>query len=104
MFDVRFLPNPYFEARLRDRNGEDPEVAEYVLKHARSDALREQLRGLLGFLLPLYEEEGKAYLTIGIGCTGGQHRSVAIVEALAAELRAGGREVNVQHRELERVR
>jgi UPF0042 nucleotide-binding protein len=104
LFDVRFLPNPYFEAALRERTGEDPEVAEYVLKHARSDALREHLRGLLGFLLPLYEEEGKAYLTIGIGCTGGQHRSVAIVDALAAELRAGGREVNVQHRELERVR
>jgi UPF0042 nucleotide-binding protein len=104
LFDVRFLPNPYFEAALRERTGEDPEVAEYVLKHARSDALREHLRGLLGFLPPLYEEEGKAYLTIGIGCTGGQHRSVAIVDALAAELRAGGREVNVQHRELERVR
>ena len=104
MFDVRFLPNPYFEPDLRARTGEDPAVAEFVLKNAPSEALLERLRELLHFLLPLYDDEGRAYLTIGIGCTGGQHRSVAIVEALAGELRGRGREVNVEHRELERVR
>jgi UPF0042 nucleotide-binding protein len=102
LFDVRFLPNPHFEPELRPRTGEDSAVAEYVLKNARAEGLFEQLRGLLRFLLPLYDAEGKAYLTIGIGCTGGQHRSPAIVAALAAELRAAGREVNVHHRELER--
>jgi UPF0042 nucleotide-binding protein len=102
MFDVRFLPNPHFEPELRPQTGEDAEVAEYVLKNPRAEGLFDELRGLLRFLLPLYDAEGKAYLTIGIGCTGGRHRSPAIANALAAELRAAGREVNVEHRELER--
>ncbi len=101
LFDVRFLPNPYFEERLRSRTGHDPEVAEYVLKSERGAALIEQLTGLLRFLLPLYDAEGKAYLTVGIGCTGGRHRSVAIANALAGELRGDGREVNVEHRDVE---
>lgn len=101
LFDVRFLPNPYFEERLRPRTGHDPEVAEYVLKSERGEALIGQLSGLLRFLLPLYDAEGKAYLTIGIGCTGGRHRSVAIANALAEQLRADGREVNVEHRDVE---
>ncbi len=104
MFDVRFLPNPHFEADLRPRTGEEPEVAAFVLDNPRAKGLFEELRGLLRFLLPLYDAEGKAYLTIGIGCTGGRHRSPAIANALAAELRATGREVNVEHRELERER
>jgi UPF0042 nucleotide-binding protein len=103
LFDVRFLPNPHFEPRLRPRTGEDPEVAEYVLKNDRASALMDRLLGLLTFLLPLYEEEGKPYLTVGIGCTGGRHRSVAILNALAEELRAGGRDVNVTHRDVEKV-
>jgi len=104
LFDVRFLPNPHFEPALRPRTGLDPEVAEYVLKERRTQSLLERLRDLLGFLLPLYDGEGKAYLTIGIGCTGGRHRSVAIACALAEGLRAGGREVNLEHRELGRGR
>ena len=102
LFDVRFLPNPYFEERLRPLSGSDPEVAEYVLKHPRGAALVDRLLDLLDFLLPLYDAEGKAYLTVGIGCTGGRHRSVAIANALAAELRGAGREVNVEHRDVER--
>jgi len=102
LFDVRFLPNPHFEARLRPRTGHDPEVAEYVLKHPTAQALLQRLRELLAFLIPLYEGEGKAYLTIAVGCTGGQHRSVAIANEIAAELRRGGREVNVAHRDVER--
>lgn len=102
MFDVRFLPNPHFEARLRPRTGHDPEVAEFVVKHPTAQALLQRLRDLLAFLIPLYEGEGKAYLTIAIGCTGGQHRSVALVDEIAGELRRAGREVNVAHRDVER--
>lgn len=100
LFDVRFLPNPHFEPALRAGTGEDPAVARYVLENPRSAELLGRLRDLLGFLLPLYDREGKAYLTIGIGCTGGRHRSVAIANALAQELRAEGREVNVSHRDV----
>ncbi|HEX9813560.1 MAG TPA: RNase adapter RapZ [Myxococcota bacterium] len=102
LFDVRFLPNPYFEERLRERSGKDPEVADYVLKNALGTALFERLCDLCKFLVPLYDQEGKAYVTIGVGCTGGRHRSVAIVEALAASIRSTGREVNVEHRDVGR--
>jgi UPF0042 nucleotide-binding protein len=102
LFDVRFLPNPYFEERLRDRSGSDPEVADYVLKNSLGTALFERLCDLCNFLVPLYDQEGKAYVTIGVGCTGGRHRSVAIVEALAESIRSTGREVNVEHRDVER--
>jgi UPF0042 nucleotide-binding protein len=102
LFDVRFLPNPYFEERLRPRSGLDAEVADYVMDNERGKAFFERLSSLVRFLLPLYEAEGKSYLTIGIGCTGGRHRSVSIAEALAGELRRAGREVNVEHRDVER--
>ena len=102
LFDVRFLPNPHFEPDLRERTGAEKEVAEFVLENPRAGELLQRLRGFLGFLLPLYDGEGKAYLTIGIGCTGGRHRSVAIADALAAALRLAGREVNVSHRDVER--
>jgi UPF0042 nucleotide-binding protein len=104
LFDVRFLPNPHFDAALRERSGNEAEVAEYVLKNERAEALMARLREFLGFLLPLYDAEGKAYLAIGVGCTGGRHRSVAVVNALARDLRQGGREVNVVHRDLEGAR
>ncbi len=97
---MRFLPNPHFEPALRARTGEDPEVAKFVLENPRAAELMGRLRDLLSFLLPLYDQEGKAYLTIGIGCTGGQHRSVAIASALGQVLRAEGREVNVSHRDV----
>ena len=102
LFDVRFLPNPQFEDHLRAGTGRDPEVAEYVLKSVEGAELVERLGELLAFLLPLYDAEGKAYLTIGVGCTGGRHRSVAVAETLADELRRVGREVNVEHRDVER--
>jgi UPF0042 nucleotide-binding protein len=82
LFDVRFLPNPHFVAALRPHTGRDPEVKRYV---NRAEATHEFLRhtlNLLKFLVPQYANEGKSYLTIGIGCTGGRHRSVAIAEAL----------------------
>jgi RNase adapter protein RapZ len=102
LFDVRFLPNPHFEPELRPRTGLDPDVSKYVVTHERAQALVERLRALLAYLLPLYDEEGKAYLTVGVGCTGGRHRSVAIVEVLADHLRAAGRIVNVTHRDVEK--
>jgi UPF0042 nucleotide-binding protein len=102
VFDVRFLRNPHFHPTLRPRTGLDPEVAAYALDEERGIGLLARLRDLLQFLLPLYETEGKAYLTVAVGCTGGRHRSVAVVEALAPELRVGGREVNVNHRDVEK--
>jgi UPF0042 nucleotide-binding protein len=102
LFDVRFLPNPYFEVGLREQTGRDAPVAEYVLKATRGAAFFERLRDWLRFLLPLYDSEGKAYVTIGVGCTGGRHRSVVVAEALASTLRADGREVNVEHRDVEK--
>jgi UPF0042 nucleotide-binding protein len=102
LFDVRFLPNPFFENALRDRTGLEAQVSEYVLKSTRGAAFFDRLRDWLRFLLPLYDTEGKAYVTIGVGCTGGRHRSVAIAEALASTLREGDREVNVVHRDVEK--
>lgn len=102
VFDVRFLPNPHFDPALRPRTGEDREVAEYVLRGENARGLMEHLRQLLLFLVPLYDAEGKAYLSVSVGCTGGRHRSVAIANALADELRSRGREVNVTHRDMER--
>jgi UPF0042 nucleotide-binding protein len=103
LFDVRFLPNPHFEPGLRERTGRDAEVAGYVLDNPRGADLFERLTSWLEFLLPLYDAEGKAYVTIGLGCTGGRHRSVALVEALAEQLRKRGREVNVEHRDVEKA-
>ena len=102
LFDVRFLPNPYFEAALRQGTGLDAPVASYVLDSERGQEFSARLDHFVDYLLPFYDEEGKAYLTIGVGCTGGRHRSVALAEALGARLRAAGREVNVSHRDVER--
>jgi UPF0042 nucleotide-binding protein len=103
VFDVRFLPNPHFEARLREKTGTDPEVAGFALENDRARELLRHLRELLSFLLPLYDGEGKAYLTVAVGCTGGHHRSVAVLEALASDLRRMGREVSVLHRDAEKA-
>jgi UPF0042 nucleotide-binding protein len=101
-FDVRFLPNPFFEDRLRAHTGRDRDVAEYVVKSPGGEALLQRIRDLLELLLPVYDAEGKAYLTIGVGCTGGRHRSVAISERLAQDLRREGRDVNLEHRDVGR--
>lgn len=102
MFDVRFLPNPYFDETLRAFSGQDPPVARFVMESPRGSLFFQKLCEWLDFLLPLYDNEGKAYVNIGVGCTGGRHRSVAIVEALASYLRGRDREVNVLHRDVER--
>ena len=82
-FDVRFLPNPHYEAELRDLTGLDDAVVEYVESSDGIDEFYDRLVPLLDYLLPAYEQEGKAHLTVGIGCTGGRHRSVVIAEHLA---------------------
>ncbi len=102
LFDMRFLSNPYFEESLRARTGLEEEVARYVLDDEQGGELFERLTSFLGYLLPKYDDEGKAYLTVGIGCTGGRHRSVAVTEALARWFGERGREVNVEHRDVER--
>jgi UPF0042 nucleotide-binding protein len=99
LFDLRFLPNPYWDDRLRGLTGEDPAVASFVLESAKGSEFFRRLRDFVAYLLPHYDEEGKAYLTIGVGCTGGQHRSVAVAVALAKVLVDGGREVHVEHRD-----
>jgi UPF0042 nucleotide-binding protein len=102
LFDVRFLPNPYFEESLRSGTGLDIPVADYVLQSERGREFFGRLDEFVDYLLPFYDEEGKAYLTIGVGCTGGRHRSVAVAEAIADRLKKQGREVNVSHRDVER--
>jgi UPF0042 nucleotide-binding protein len=102
VFDVRFLPNPHFVERLRALDGRDPAVEEFVMSFSESRELLSRLEGLLKFLLPLYEREGKAYLTVAIGCTGGRHRSVMLVEALRSFLTGLGLSPIVRHRDLDR--
>jgi UPF0042 nucleotide-binding protein len=101
VFDVRYLPNPYFDPALRLLTGEDAAVRDSVLGRPEATALIERLADLLGHLLPLYEREGKTRLTIAIGCTGGRHRSVTIARALAERI-AEGRAITVQHRDVTR--
>lgn len=103
LFDLRCLPNPYFEEHLRAGSGLETEVANYVLESERGVSLFGRILDLIEFLLPLYDAEGKAYLTIGVGCTGGRHRSVAFACALAAALKERGRDANLEHRDVARA-
>lgn len=102
VFDVRFLPNPHFVSGLRGLDGRDREVREFIFAHAESRELMARLEDFLKFLLPAYQREGKAYLTVAIGCTGGRHRSVAVAEELKRYLDAQGVSPGVVHRDLER--
>jgi RNase adapter protein RapZ len=103
MFDVRFLPNPHYEADLRDLTGLEDPVREYVEASDGIDEFYGHLIPLLDYLLPQYEAEGKAHLAIGIGCTGGRHRSVVIAERLAREYgERGGFLVDVVHRDADK--
>jgi UPF0042 nucleotide-binding protein len=101
VFDVRFLPNPYFEPTLTHFTGRDPEVARFVLDHKDGKELVDKVEDLLRFSLPQFQHEGKLYVTIAVGCTGGRHRSVAIVEELRRRL-AGDWDILVRHRDVER--
>ena len=101
VFDARFLPNPYFVADLRNKNGTDPQVASYVLNDGDAKMFLERLAGFITDFRPLYDREGKSYLTVGIGCTGGRHRSVAIVEEIRRRLDPSGGPVLVRHRDMD---
>jgi len=103
VFDLRYLPNPHFVPELRPLLGTDAPVRDFVLAIDEAQALLDDLERMLKRLLPLYEREGKAYLTIALGCTGGHHRSVALAEELARRLREGSdRELAVSHRDAQR--
>lgn len=102
VLDVRFLPNPYFVPELKPFPGTDPRVAEFVLSQPDAKSFLERFTDLLGFLIPRYRAEGKSYLTIAIGCTGGKHRSVALAAALAERLSAGGQPIRLWHRDVDK--
>ncbi|HEX8908677.1 MAG TPA: RNase adapter RapZ [Anaeromyxobacteraceae bacterium] len=102
VLDVRFLPNPYFVPELKPYPGTDARVRDYVLAQPDARAFLERGVDLCNFLLPRYRAEGKSYLTIAIGCTGGRHRSVVIADALAKALHASGTDVRLWHRDLEK--
>jgi UPF0042 nucleotide-binding protein len=104
MIDVRFLPNPNFEPGLRSGTGLDPEVAAFVLKAPGTDEFMRRLCDFIDFLIPRYEAEGKAHLTVALGCTGGQHRSVAVAEALERHLSERKIDLRVTHRDVARAR
>uniref|UniRef100_UPI003B505C23 RNase adapter RapZ n=1 Tax=Paenirhodobacter sp. TaxID=1965326 RepID=UPI003B505C23 len=102
MFDCRFLNNPYWVPALRGLTGLDPAVAAYVAQDPRHAEFLERVTGLLLFLLPAHVAEGKSHLAVGFGCTGGQHRSVAVTELVTKTLADAGWQVSKRHRELER--
>ena len=102
VFDVRFLPNPNYDPALRPLTGQDERVKEFVLKHTETKEFLSRLKALLEFTLPLYRREGKSYLTIAVGCTGGRHRSVTLAEAIAEIVKANGFVCTVVHRDIGR--
>ncbi len=102
VFDVRFLPNPHYEADLRPFSGEEPQVSAYVLDNPEATEFLERLKGLLKFLIPRYQAEPKAYLTIAVGCTGGRHRSVAVARELIGFIRDMGCPARLRHRDIAR--
>ncbi|NJN63694.1 MAG: RNase adapter RapZ [Acidobacteria bacterium] len=102
MFDVRFLPNPYFQPSLRAMSGLEPEVIEFLQMLPDYPPFMDHVKGLLSFVMPRFVAEGKSYLTVAIGCTGGRHRSVAIANELAGFLQKSGFEATVRHRDLTR--
>lgn len=100
IFDVRFLPNPYYEEELKEKTGLDEAVKDYVLSIEDTKVFLEKVQDLLDFLIPRYEKEGKTHLVISIGCTGGKHRSVVIAEKIASYLKSKGLNVTVSHRDI----
>lgn len=102
VYDVRFLRNPHYDPVLKPKTGQDADVGEYIVQDQSFASFYAQLSAMLLLLLPLYRREGKAYLTIAIGCTGGQHRSVFVAEKLARTIERSGWTVSLRHRELDR--
>ena len=102
VFDVRFMPNPFYIDELRNQTGLDAPVRDYVFRFQQTQEYLKRLKDLLAFSLPLYAEEGKTMLVIAVGCTGGHHRSVAVTHALAEYIRELGYSTSEHHRDLER--
>ncbi|HLM46244.1 MAG TPA: RNase adapter RapZ, partial [Myxococcaceae bacterium] len=102
VFDVRFLPNPYFVPDLKGLTGKDPRVSAYVLDREETQQFVEKVVDLCRFLFPRYQKEGKAYLTVALGCTGGKHRSVAIAEELRQRLVGDHPRVQLWDRDIEK--
>jgi UPF0042 nucleotide-binding protein len=102
VMDVRFLANPFFVEELRPYTGQHPAVKQYVLENQHTREFMDKLSDLIAYLRPHYEEEGKSYLTIAVGCTGGKHRSVVVADRLAEIFHQQGVEVTVRHRDMER--
>jgi UPF0042 nucleotide-binding protein len=104
LFDVRHLPNPFFVPELRDLSGHDKRVVDYLKSKPEVEETVRRFNDLLDYLLPLYKREGKSYVTVGIGCTGGRHRSVMVANALARRLRRTGYEAQAIHRDVRKVK
>ncbi len=100
IMDVRFLANPYFVPELKPLDGNTEPVKDYVLKDARTQKFLKKYLDLLDYLIPLYENEGKAYLTVAIGCTGGRHRSVVISNAIENHIQKAGKGIELTHRDI----
>jgi UPF0042 nucleotide-binding protein len=100
VFDVRFLPNPHYDESLRPLPGDSPQIRNFVLQSPATQEFMRHLTQLMDYLLPKYVEEGKAHLTVALGCTGGKHRSVVLADALAPVLSKGGYRVSVRHRDI----
>lgn len=100
LFDVRHLPNPYFQQELKNLPGDDPKVLEFFSKHPEVKETVGHFTSLLEYLLPKYQREGRAYLTVGFGCTGGRHRSVMAANAVGKAIKADGFDVTVTHRDV----
>ena len=100
IMDVRFLPNPFFVSELRDLSGNDESVHNYVMRNEVAEKFQKKFLSLINFLIPQYEKEGKTYLTLGVGCTGGQHRSVVVINSLKKSLSKKGYLMRVVHRDL----
>ena len=101
IIDVRFLTNPYFIPELKKFDGKNEKIQKFILANPTTHTFLLKFKDLIDFLIPLYEKEGKSYLTIAIGCTGGQHRSVVIAEAMLKHLNKPGRPVDINHRDID---
>ena len=102
LIDVRFLPNPYYIKELKEKTGEQKEVQDYVFQQEATKVFLDKYLGLLEFLLPMYEKEGKSHLVVGVGCTGGKHRSVTLVNFMTDKVLALGYHADKRHRDIER--
>ncbi|MBT8331894.1 MAG: RNase adaptor protein RapZ, partial [Deltaproteobacteria bacterium] len=101
IIDVRFLINPYFVSKLKPLDGTDTKIKKFVLNHTDTKTFLDKYMELLDYLIPMYEKEGKSYLTLGIGCTGGRHRSVTIAGAIFDHIRKTKDQIEIVHRDID---